>query len=138
MFLFVVGLKFNTFCGNTYMKIHCFIITYFVIGLTFNTFYGNKYSRAPDLLALANINPDAGYAVQMQIDETLEVNSVCFQAALLYTSSKVCSKYFVYIYYFCLYWKLIPFASKLHCCIHLARFVVNNLFIFIIFVYTRS
>jgi len=57
-------------------------------GLTFNTFYGNKYSRAPDLLALANINPDAGYAVQMQIDETLEVNSVCFQAALLYTSSK--------------------------------------------------
>ena len=76
------------------MKILYFLITYF-IGLTFNTFYGNKYSRAPDLLALANINPDAGYAVQMQIDETLEVNSVCFQAALLYTSSKVSSIYFL-------------------------------------------
>lgn len=45
--------------------------------------------RSTDLLSLPNINPDAGFGLQVSIDENLsEVQNICFQAALLYTSSK--------------------------------------------------
>lgn len=45
--------------------------------------------RSTDLLSLPNVNPDAGFAVQMSIDENLDdMHVVSFQAALLYTSSK--------------------------------------------------
>lgn len=57
-------------------------------GISIHTFHGNFFVRSTDLLSLPNINPDAGYGVQMSIDETLESNYVCFQAALLYTSSR--------------------------------------------------
>ncbi|XP_055346258.1 protein transport protein Sec24A-like [Paramacrobiotus metropolitanus] len=58
-------------------------------GLSMHTFHGNFFVRSTDLLSLPNINPDAGFAVQIKLDETLNhTNSVCFQAALLYTSSK--------------------------------------------------
>lgn len=41
-----------------------------------------------DLLALPNVNPDSGYAMQISIDEDLrDYNQVCFQSAILYTSS---------------------------------------------------
>jgi protein transport protein SEC24 len=66
-----------------------------------HTFHGNFFVRSTDLLSLANINPDAGFAVQLSIEESLtDTSLVCFQTALLYTSSKgnvnrneiVCSK----------------------------------------------
>ncbi|MCP9265715.1 Protein transport protein Sec24B [Dirofilaria immitis] len=42
-----------------------------------------------DLLAMANINPDSAIAVQVQMEENLiGINTVCFQAAVLYTSSR--------------------------------------------------
>lgn len=45
--------------------------------------------RSTDLLSLANVNPDSAFAVQMSIDDSLADSSLaCFQAALLYTSSK--------------------------------------------------
>jgi len=45
--------------------------------------------RSTDLLSLPNVNPDAAFGMQVSIDESLtELGSVCFQAALLYTSSK--------------------------------------------------
>ena len=45
--------------------------------------------RSTDLLSLPNVNPDAGFAVQMSIEENLvDMQVVSFQAALLYTSSK--------------------------------------------------
>lgn len=45
--------------------------------------------RSTDLLSLPNVNPDAGFGMQIAIDESLsDVQTVCFQAALLYTSSK--------------------------------------------------
>lgn len=45
--------------------------------------------RSTDLLSLPNVNPDAGYAVQMSVEESLtDMQVVCFQSALLYTSSK--------------------------------------------------
>ncbi|XP_030046664.1 protein transport protein Sec24B isoform X4 [Microcaecilia unicolor] len=58
-------------------------------GLSIHTFHGNFFVRSTDLLSLANINPDAGFAVQMSIEESLADTSLaCFQTALLYTSSK--------------------------------------------------
>jgi hypothetical protein len=39
--------------------------------------------RSTDLLSLPNINPDAGFGMQMSIEDSLTENSVaCFQAAL--------------------------------------------------------
>lgn len=58
-------------------------------GLSIHTFHGNFFVRSTDLLSLPNVNPDAGFGMQVAIDENLaDVQSVCFQAALLYTSSK--------------------------------------------------
>lgn len=58
-------------------------------GLSIHSFHGNFFVRSTDLLSLPNINPDAGFGLQVSIDENLnEVQNVCFQAALLYTSSK--------------------------------------------------
>ncbi|XP_038563748.1 protein transport protein Sec24A isoform X2 [Micropterus salmoides] len=58
-------------------------------GLSIHTFHGNFFVRSTDLLSLPNVNPDAGFAVQMSIEENLDdMQLVSFQAALLYTSSK--------------------------------------------------
>ncbi|XP_059177273.1 protein transport protein Sec24A-like isoform X2 [Physella acuta] len=58
-------------------------------GLSIHTFHGNFFVRSTDLLSLPNINPDAGFGMQVSIDDNLqESSSVSFQAALLYTSSK--------------------------------------------------
>ncbi|XP_061690846.1 protein transport protein Sec24B [Syngnathoides biaculeatus] len=58
-------------------------------GLSIHTFHGNFFVRSTDLLSLANVNPDSAFAVQLSIDDSLVDSSLaCFQAALLYTSSK--------------------------------------------------
>ncbi len=58
-------------------------------GLTPHTFHGNFFVRSTDLLSLPNINPDAGFAMQVSIEDDLrDSREVSFQAALLYTSSK--------------------------------------------------
>ncbi|VDM96693.1 unnamed protein product [Thelazia callipaeda] len=58
-------------------------------GLSLHTFYGNFFVRSTDLLAVANVSPDSAIGVQVQMEENLVgVNTVCFQAAVLYTSSK--------------------------------------------------
>ncbi|XP_035140832.3 protein transport protein Sec24A isoform X6 [Callithrix jacchus] len=58
-------------------------------GLSIHTFHGNFFVRSTDLLSLPNVNPDAGYAVQMSVEESLtDIQLVSFQSALLYTSSK--------------------------------------------------
>ncbi|XP_064628770.1 protein transport protein Sec24A-like isoform X2 [Lineus longissimus] len=58
-------------------------------GLSIHTFHGNFFVRSTDLLSLPNINPDAGFGMQMSIEDPLtDGSTVCFQAALLYTSSK--------------------------------------------------
>uniref|UniRef100_A0A8C5QJD4 SEC24 homolog A, COPII coat complex component n=1 Tax=Leptobrachium leishanense TaxID=445787 RepID=A0A8C5QJD4_9ANUR len=58
-------------------------------GLSIHTFHGNFFVRSTDLLSLPNVNPDAGYAVQMSVEENLtDTLVVSFQSALLYTSSK--------------------------------------------------
>lgn len=58
-------------------------------GLAIHTFHGNFFVRSTDLLSLPNVNPDAGFAMQIAYEESLtDLKTVCFQAALLYTSSK--------------------------------------------------
>ncbi|CAG5122017.1 unnamed protein product [Candidula unifasciata] len=58
-------------------------------GLSIHTFHGNFFVRSTDLLSLPNINPDAGFGMQMSIEDNLvDSSTVSFQAALLYTSSK--------------------------------------------------
>ncbi|XP_069599963.1 protein transport protein Sec24B isoform X1 [Ranitomeya imitator] len=58
-------------------------------GLSIHTFHGNFFVRSTDLLSLANISEDAGFAVQMSLEESLTDSSLaCCQVALLYTSSK--------------------------------------------------
>ncbi|EEC01403.1 protein transport protein Sec24A, putative [Ixodes scapularis] len=58
-------------------------------GLMIHTFHGNFFVRATDLLSLPNVNPDAGFGMQIAIEESLtDCNLACFQAAVLYTSSR--------------------------------------------------
>ncbi len=45
-------------------------------------FYGNFFVRSVDLLALPNVNPDAGYAMQLEISEKLDsYSTVVFQVS---------------------------------------------------------
>lgn len=58
-------------------------------GLAINTFHGNFFVRSTDLLALANINPDAGFGINLSIEDDISsLPFISIQAALLYTSSK--------------------------------------------------
>jgi len=58
-------------------------------GMSLHTFHGHFFVRSTDLLSLPNVNPDAGFGMQVSIDEDLkDSREVSFQAALLYTSSK--------------------------------------------------
>ncbi|XP_077505314.1 protein transport protein Sec24AB isoform X2 [Amblyomma americanum] len=58
-------------------------------GLVIHTFHGNFFVRSTDLLSLPNVNPDAGFGMQIAIEESLaDCNVACFQAAVLYTSSR--------------------------------------------------
>jgi len=58
-------------------------------GLEISNFHGHFFVRSTDLLALPNINPDAGYGMQICIEENLTgIQTACFQVALLYTSSR--------------------------------------------------
>lgn len=83
-------------------------------GLSIHTFHGNFFVRSTDLLSLPNINPDAGFGMQVAIEESLaDVQTVCFQAALLYTSSK--GERRIRVHTLCL-----PIASTLHDVIHSA------------------
>jgi len=63
-------------------------VHFLLTGLSIHTFHGNFFVRSTDLLSLPNINPDAGFGVQVSIEDTLDMNYISFQAALLYTSSK--------------------------------------------------
>lgn len=56
-------------------------------GISIHSFHGNFFVRSTDLLTLPNVNPDSGYAVQLSIEDDLkDFNSICFQAAVLFTN----------------------------------------------------
>ncbi|XP_050538607.1 protein transport protein Sec24A isoform X2 [Daktulosphaira vitifoliae] len=57
-------------------------------GVAVHSFHGNFFVRSSDLLMLPNVNPDNAYGMQLSIEDNLDgLSVVCFQAALLYTSS---------------------------------------------------
>ncbi|GMT24473.1 hypothetical protein PFISCL1PPCAC_15770, partial [Pristionchus fissidentatus] len=57
-------------------------------GIGISSFFGNFFVRSTDLLSMANVNPDSAVGVQLNLEEKIGSSTVCFQAALLYTSSK--------------------------------------------------
>lgn len=49
-------------------------------GLAITAFFGNFFVRSTDLLSLPNVSPDAGYSLQMKVEESLsDLASVSFQ-----------------------------------------------------------
>ncbi|XP_011824692.1 PREDICTED: protein transport protein Sec24A [Mandrillus leucophaeus] len=81
----------NEYQNGTYVcrYIKIILLPFSLLGLSIHTFHGNFFVRSTDLLSLPNVNPDAGYAVQMSVEESLtDTQLVSFQSALLYTSSK--------------------------------------------------
>ncbi|KZT60942.1 hypothetical protein CALCODRAFT_491881 [Calocera cornea HHB12733] len=56
-------------------------------GLRMSQFHGNFFVRSTDLLALPAVPWDQSYAIEMQIEETLNQPFVVLQTAVLHTSS---------------------------------------------------
>lgn len=55
-------------------------------GLRMNTFYGNFFNRSSDLCAFPAFPRDQCYVVEVAIDENINKNVVCLQAAVLHTT----------------------------------------------------
>ena len=54
------------------LKHNCKLIIFYINrctrGLTLHTFHGNFFVRSTDLLSLPNVNPDAGFGMQVSIE----------------------------------------------------------------------
>ena len=51
------------------------------------TFYGNFFNRSSDLCAFPSFPRDQGYVVEVAIDESVSKPFVCFQTAVLHSTS---------------------------------------------------
>ncbi|KAF8986187.1 COPII subunit [Entomortierella lignicola] len=56
-------------------------------GLRMSAFYGNFFVRSTDLLSLPNVPRDQSYSIEVSFEDNLTIPIVCFQTALLHTSS---------------------------------------------------
>lgn len=56
-------------------------------GIEMSMYYGNFFVRSTDLLSLANVNPKTTYVIEYKIKEQIQSSVVCFQTALLHTTS---------------------------------------------------
>ncbi|KAF9127453.1 COPII subunit [Mortierella sp. 14UC] len=56
-------------------------------GLRMSAFYGNFFVRSTDLLALPNVPRDQSYSIEVSYEDNIHIPIVCFQTALLHTSS---------------------------------------------------
>ncbi|KAG0088911.1 COPII subunit [Podila epicladia] len=56
-------------------------------GLKMSAFYGNFFVRSTDLLSLPNVPRDQSYSIEVSYEDNLSIPIVCFQTALLHTSS---------------------------------------------------
>ncbi|KAF9351886.1 COPII subunit [Mortierella sp. NVP85] len=56
-------------------------------GLRMSAFYGNFFVRSTDLLSLPNVPRDQSYSIEISFEDNLTIPTVCFQTALLHTSS---------------------------------------------------
>lgn len=57
-------------------------------GISLSAYHGSFFLRQTDLLSLPNVNPDHSFSAQASIDENLQGTVVCFQAALLHTTTR--------------------------------------------------
>ncbi|OQS03712.1 transporter Sec24 [Thraustotheca clavata] len=58
-------------------------------GVRFTNYYGNAFLRGPDLLAAPCVHTDAAFGIEIELSDTLLTsNTICFQAGVLYTTSK--------------------------------------------------
>uniref|UniRef100_A0A1I8IAW3 Vesicle coat complex copii subunit sec24/subunit sfb2 n=2 Tax=Macrostomum lignano TaxID=282301 RepID=A0A1I8IAW3_9PLAT len=58
-------------------------------GISISAFHGSCFVRSTDLLSLPTVNPDAGFGIQLALEDSLaDVQLAVCQAALLYTSAK--------------------------------------------------
>lgn len=55
--------------------------------LRINAFYGNFFNRSSDLCSFPSTPRDQSYVVEVAIDDTITKPSVCFQVAVLHTTS---------------------------------------------------
>ncbi|THU98128.1 hypothetical protein K435DRAFT_965084 [Dendrothele bispora CBS 962.96] len=55
-------------------------------GLRMASFHGNFFVRSTDLLAMPAVPQDQGYAIEVQIEETITAPFVVFQTAVLHTT----------------------------------------------------
>ncbi|KAG0272408.1 COPII subunit [Linnemannia exigua] len=56
-------------------------------GLRMSAFYGNFFVRSTDLLSLPNVPRDQSYSIEVSYEDNIHIPIVCFQTALLHTSS---------------------------------------------------
>ncbi|KAF9982767.1 COPII subunit [Modicella reniformis] len=56
-------------------------------GLRMSAFFGNFFVRSTDLLSLPNVPRDQSYSIEVSFEDNLTIPTVCFQTALLHTSS---------------------------------------------------
>ena len=58
------------------------LIRAIITGLALHTFHGNFFVRSTDLLSLPNVNPDAGFGMQVAIEDDLrDTREVTFQVS---------------------------------------------------------
>ncbi|CAI2163666.1 12011_t:CDS:10 [Funneliformis geosporum] len=55
-------------------------------GIRMSAFHGNFFVRQTDLLALPNVSRDHSYTIEVDIEENITTQTVCFQTALLHTT----------------------------------------------------
>ena len=53
-------------------------------------FSGNAFVQTGNLIIMSNLNPDAAFAAELEIDKSFCSDSVCIQTCLIYTTVKVC------------------------------------------------
>jgi protein transport protein SEC24 len=56
-------------------------------GLRMSAFFGNFFVRSTDLLSLPNVPRDQSYSIEISYEDNIHIPIVCFQTALLHTSS---------------------------------------------------
>jgi protein transport protein SEC24 len=83
------------------------ILTHYMPGLRMASFHGNFFVRSTDLLAMPAVPQDQGYAIEMQIEETITSPFVVLQTAVLHTTcygqsflppSSIIFRYFIWLY----------------------------------------
>lgn len=72
--------------AHSYASQSCYLSHGFPIGLRMSSFHGNFFVRSTDLLAMPAVPQDQSYAIEIQIEESINTPFVVFQTAVLHTT----------------------------------------------------